>query len=154
MQETKNGVSNTDKPMGKLLDIPVEGERDLVFPSYSDSGSRYFCPKGEPHNDQSIYAFCSIKIGNDEEESKFKTASRFDANTNSRRRINSDSREFSQQPKIFQQKTKILRAGTVPGDSTVNGAAFSGGAGRHFADALLGSTSSLLLRFLQSSVQQ
>lgn len=102
MQETKNGVSNTDKTMGKLLDIPVEGERDLVFPSYSDSGSRYFCPKGEPHNDQSIYAFCSIKIGNDEDESKSKTASRFDANTYSPRRLNSDSREFYQQPKIFQ----------------------------------------------------
>lgn len=99
MQETKNGVSNTDKPMGKMLDIHEEGERDLVFPSYSDSGSRYFCPKGEPHNDQSIYAFCSINNGNNEDESKFKTASKF------RAWINSDSCEFSEQPKIFQPET-------------------------------------------------
>lgn len=34
----------------------VDKESDLVFPSYSDSGSRYFYPKGELHNDLSIYA--------------------------------------------------------------------------------------------------
>lgn len=31
-------------------------ERDLAFPSCSDFGSRYFYPKGELHNGQSIYA--------------------------------------------------------------------------------------------------
>ena len=39
----------------------------------------------------------------------------------------------------------------VPGDAAVDGAAFTGGTGRHFADAFLRRTSSLFLRFLQSS---
>uniref|UniRef100_A0A2P2IHK0 Uncharacterized protein n=1 Tax=Rhizophora mucronata TaxID=61149 RepID=A0A2P2IHK0_RHIMU len=43
----------------------------------------------------------------------------------------------------------------MPGDSTVNGAAFTGSARRHLADAFFGSATSLFLRFLRhySSVE-
>ena len=34
----------------------IYADMDLVFPSCSDFGSRCFYPKGELHNDQSIYA--------------------------------------------------------------------------------------------------
>lgn len=134
-------VSAIHEILGLQSQIFMGSDRDLVFPSYSDSGSKYSCPKDELHNVQSIYAFRFINIKSKEDESK-----------SPRRRSNPSSLTFLSIKTDLNRE--IIWARSVPGDSTVDRAAFSGGTGRHFADALLGRTPSILLRFLQSSVKQ
>lgn len=46
----------SERARERVKNIERKADRDLAFPSYSDSGSMCFYPKGELHIDQSIYA--------------------------------------------------------------------------------------------------
>lgn len=62
-------MSAIHKTLGVQSQIFMGSDRDLVFPSYSDSGSKYSCPKDELHNVQSIYVFRFINIKRKDDES-------------------------------------------------------------------------------------